>query len=271
MDDILKFGLANDVFAPEDVMDLLYGSLRYDVHKDVKTNQEEEFCEWYGANRRSFENWGRIPLEQRREIVTLILEKGKNSYYRGYHYFHDRILCLLHYLLNDDENKVECIAQYPWGQNTEYKHKFYVLLSVEQESIASFEMFLWYKAGLKKTPEERKLLRQVWKKFLGCDNIKSSKQLKELAEKEIIALEAKHRNLTRKVKYNDALIDRYFEEKKAIKKRRFSKAKREKLLQQLKAKDSAAHHRFWRGRNQLACCRIALNFLNGYLDFLKIS
>jgi hypothetical protein len=270
MEDLLKFGLVNRAFTAEQVMDLLYGELKYSSHTAVKTNQRETFCEWL-VHPRSYNDWRIIPVEQRKEIIALIMETIKNDY-NDFDCFHIRILCLLHFLLDDEENEVECFADYPRGASTSTKRKYYAFLSPTQERIAPFEMFLWFQAGLKKTQEERRLFRMLRKKFLGCDNVRSRKLLKELAEKKIAEFEAKYKSATRNVRYNESLIKkRYCEEREAIKKGHFTKAKRELLLKQLQRKDSSARIRFWYWQGEQMQCVLVINFLNGYLDSLKLS
>ena len=268
--DLIMFGIANHVFAPDQIVNLLYGSLRYSRHKAVKTEQEEGFCEW-NAYPRSLENWNFIPIEKRREILTLLMKTIKDDCFSRFDCFHTRILCLLHYLLDDEDNVVECTVNRPWGQDTVNERKYSAFFSMNQERVATSEMFLWYKIGLRKTEEERRLLKLVWKKFLGCDDIRSPKRLKYLVEREIDDLKVGYKIATHQVKYNDALIKRYNTERKAIKKRHFAKAKKETLLHQLEVKDSNAHRRFWQGQGRQSRCMLALNFLNGYLDFCKAT
>lgn len=270
MDNLLEFGLVNNIFTTENVMSLIYGRMRYSYHTVAETQKKECFSEWYDYPS-CINSWGLIPLEQRQELVTLIVKTIKESY-TDYDCFHLRILSLLHYLLDDEENQVECIVDFPWGKNTTIERKYYAFFTAEQERLAVFEMFLWYQAGVNKTKEERRLLKQVWQKHLGCDNIRSQKRLVELAKQRVNELEREYQNATRKVKYNDALIrKRYHEERQNIKKKHLSKAKKEALLQEVEAKDNNAHLRFWHGQGQQMKCMQSLNFLNGFLDFAKMQ
>lgn len=268
---VLKLGLENDVFSPEDVSNLLYGRLKY-IQKTAVATRENVTCINWSAYPQGIYSWDVIPVEERKEIVALIIEKCKKYTFYSNN-LHIRILCLLHHVLRDKENGVECFFNFPGKpQSTITEYKYTAFLSNEQERLAPFEMFLWFYVGLRKNQEERRLLRLVWKKLLACDDVKSQKQRISLAEKKIEELEAEYQKVERQVKYNDGLIKkRYKDERKAIKKKHFSKAKRELLLQQVQEKDNAAHHRFWRAQGQGARCRLAINFLSGYLDFIKWS
>ena len=262
-------GIVNHAFTPEQIVDLLYGPLKYHRSIAARTEQEVHFCEW-NAYPKSMENWGFLPVEERREFLALLMKTIEDSCNSRFDCFHTRILCLLHYLLDDEENVIECIANYPWGQNTVNERKYSAFFSINQERVATLEMFLWFNAGLKRTEEEHRLLKLVWKKLFSYNNIKSQKKLKNLVEQKISSLEIDYKIATRQVKYNDTLIKRYNNEKMAIKKRHLSQTQRETLLHQIEIKDNNAHCRFRHGQERQCQNMLALNFLNGYLDFIKI-
>ena len=123
---LIQFGLEHKVFTCESVMCLLYGRVGYSYHEVTATKQSEEFCKW-DVFPRIANSWNIIPIELRKEVIAQIVQTIKKDY-SDYDCFHIRILCLLHDLLDDEENKIECNYNYPWGCSTTTERKYSAFL-----------------------------------------------------------------------------------------------------------------------------------------------
>lgn len=273
MEDLLKFCLTNGIFKPEYVMNLFYGSLCYRSRKTVATQDYEIFCSW-DINCISEKDWSYIPLEKRMEIITLTIKRSVERYVRNANCFHDRILCLMHELLNDDENRVECLSYPMYGGKlgTAKYRRYSTFIYPEMRQSAVTEMFLWWHMGVRKSNEERRLLKECWIKFLGFNRPLSQKTTSVVVAQTIEELESELTETRRIINVNEALIrKRYVREKKEIRKRHLTKPKKEFLLAQMEAKDNAARNRLIKAQNTQAKCLTALAFLKGYSDFISAS
>ena len=272
MEDLLKYGLTNDIFEPKRVISLFYGNLRYFHKETVASQKTQHFYEW-DAYPLSIKNWHDIPQSQRLEIVALTIKSSKNSFgYENLDYFHDRMLCLMHELLDDAENKIECYERYDGSIDTRTYPKYSAFIDPKICQALITEMFLWWYMGVRKTDEERRLLKQCWIKFLGFERKNSLKNTLSSVTQRIKELEFELNKATRIWCVNRALFNkRYVRERKEIKKRHLSQQKKEFLLAQIDKKDNAARHRFWQAQNKQSKCQTALDFLRGFQDYVSIA
>ena len=271
MEDILKFGTSAGIFTPDNVMSLLYGSLQYSYHTVAKTQKSECFFEWNAVEGHG-QYWNVIPLDCRKELISLVIKsiKRKNCYYADFNCFHTRMECLLHDMLNDDENKVYCItSDYHMISYHRYSARIYLTL---QQQAAVAEMFLWWRLGVKKSNEEKRLLKMCWERFLGAIPSRLQKQAIRQINAKIERLEAESKRALQCIQVNKTLIDRnYPQERRDIKKHHYSVRKKDFLLQQVEEKDNAAHNRLWRAESVKDRCQTALDFLKGYLDYVSMT
>lgn len=269
MEDLLTYGLKNDIFEPKHIMDLLYGELIYFSRKTVPFNEEETFYKWETWPL-TVKDWRIIPFRQRMEVIALTIKSAQKSPYidSNLNCFHDRMLCLMHELLNDDENKTECYDDK--GISTRIYYKYTACIHPKMQQALVTEMFLWWHLGIRKSDEERRLLKQCWVKFLGFERKKSLKHTLSAVALKVEELETELKKAQRIECANNALIyKRYVRERKEIKKRHLSKAKKEFLLAQVKEKDDKAYHRFWQAHSKKDRCQIALDFLKGFQDYVS--
>lgn len=246
MEDLLKFGLKNGIFKPEYVMNLFYGNLSYHSRKIVATNDFGTFCKW-DAYCNAQKNWRDIPLKQRMEIIALTIKQCAGMPDSNTRCFHDRMLCLMHELLNDNENRVECVPDSTSIEDpkaTKYG-RYDVFIYPEMRQSAVTEMFLWWHMGVRKSDEERRLLKKCWVEFLGFDRPLSQKNTIGVVEQTIEEFESELTEVSRIMNVNNAPIrKRNVCEKKKIQRR----------LQE--------------SQRTQAKCLTALAFLKGYQDFV---
>lgn len=271
MEDLLKYGLNNDIFEPKRVISLFYGNLRYFHKETVASQKTQHFYEW-DAYPLSIKDWHDIPHAQRLEIVALTIKKASSTTCNDLSYFHDRMLCLMHELLDDAENKIECYERYDGSIDTRTYPKYSAFIDPKICQALITEMFLWWYMGVRKTDEERRLLKQCWIKFLGFERKNSLKNTLFWVTQKIKELDLELSKANRIRRANDALIKkRYIRERKEIKKRHLSRQKKEFLLTQIEQKDDVAHHRFWQAQSNQNRCNTALCFLRGFLDYVSIT
>lgn len=271
MEDLLKYGLANGVFGPKSVMNLIYGEVEYLSRRNALSLELQTFCKW-DAYPRSEKYWQDISLERRMEIIELVIERCPKGYYSDLSCFHDRILCLMHDLLNDKANRVRCICRRSDGKNMDLVDylRYDAFVDPRTRRALVTEMFLWWHMGIRKSDEERQILKKCWIEFLGFERKPSLKATVALVEQRIEELESELRKAERIINANDALIrKRYVRERKEIKKRYRAGQKRELLLSVLEKKDNSAHNRFWNGQGKQERCQTMLDFLNGFLDYIS--
>ncbi|MBR3677117.1 MAG: hypothetical protein IKN71_08305 [Alphaproteobacteria bacterium] len=271
MEDLLKYGLVNGIFEPKSVMNLIYGNMGYFSEKNVISQKMETFSKW-DAYPHSEKYWLDIPLERRMEIIALVIEQCPKGYYSDLSCFHDRMLCLMHELLNDEENRVKCIYHLYDGMGTDITDYRRYDAFVDQRTRRALvtEIFLWWHMGIRKSDEERRILKKCWIKFLGFERKNSLKSTIALVEQKIEKLETELKAIKKIVDANDVLIrKRYVREKKEIKKLYRAGQKREFLLSLLKEKTDAAYYRFWKGRAKQEEFQLTLDFLGGFLDYVS--
>lgn len=274
MEDLMKYGITEKIFSLERVMNFLYGRLECRRRRLVSTNCCETFYEWhdhmYGIDVYIKYDWCNIPLEQRMEVISLLIKHCmKGDYFNDSKCFHLRIMCLLYRLLND-KNRLECIDKAD-GYTMRYRRYDAIIDEKLQQNYVS-EMFLWWYLGVRKSTEERQLLKKCWIKFLGCELPLSQKRAVEVVKQKISELETQLKMAERTIRLNNKLIDKkYADERKLLKKRHFSKLKKEFLLAQLEEKKDAAQLRLMKANSKKDEFQTALDFLRGFLDYVSAT
>ena len=156
--DLIKFGMEEEIFSVESLLDLIYGKVEC-----TYSNKEATF--WWRTN--TFE---KIPEEDRYQTVKLALTRAlkESDTWIRYNPFRMRTKCLWYSLLHKTNYLIDNFISENW------RH-FY---------IPALEVLLWYKWGLPLNQEEKELEQSCWKKFLG-DKPHSRKQTLDLLRNNI--------------------------------------------------------------------------------------